>query len=236
MSGAVWQAPPELALGRLEILELRQEDPAQPPLPRPGEDKLGPLAVRAVEPLPDGRGWRLTVQPLAPGTYLVPPQDLGDGRSAPALRVTVPRTVPYGAAWMGVGGGGQDRLPPVPFPWPWALVLLLPLALLGWILVRRWRKGAPGRRRHAARRAFAHHWPPLDGGRGTLDAAHAAGRSLLAAHFGPEALSWDARTCRTRGLAPWAVWVGLMDAARFGAAGSAEWPPLTNLLSSLEGK
>jgi len=61
VSPPVWKAPAQLALGRLSRLELRQEDPAQPPPPRPGEDRLGPLAVRAVAPLADGRGWSVTV-------------------------------------------------------------------------------------------------------------------------------------------------------------------------------
>jgi len=72
-------------MGQLGTLELRQPDPALPPPPRPG-DQLGPLAVRAVEPLGDGRGWRITVQPLAPGQVVVPPMELGDGRSTPELR------------------------------------------------------------------------------------------------------------------------------------------------------
>ncbi|MDR3672001.1 MAG: hypothetical protein P4L36_14225, partial [Holophaga sp.] len=145
MSPLTWKVPPQLALGRLSRLELRQEDPAQPPPPRPGEDRLGPLAVRAVEPLADGRGWSLTVQPLAPGTFLVPPVDLGDGRLTPALPLNVPRTVPFGAAWMGVGGGDLDRLPPVPFPWSWTLPPLLLLAALAWLLARRHLGAAPAR-------------------------------------------------------------------------------------------
>jgi hypothetical protein len=75
------------------------------------------LAVRAVEPPPDGAGYRLTVQPLAVGTFVVPPPDLGEDWSPRELWVSVPRTVPLGAPWMGVGGTGADRLPPVPFPW-----------------------------------------------------------------------------------------------------------------------
>jgi hypothetical protein len=229
----VWKSPQELALGRLYRLELRQDDPAQPPLPRPGDDRLGPLAVRGVEPLGDGRGWAVTVQPLAPGTFLVPPLDLGDGRLAPALRVTVPRTVPYGAAWVGVGGGELDRLPRLPFPWPWALPLLLLPAALAWLLVRRFRRGAPARRRHAARRAFIRHWPPDPADRAALDAAHAAGRALLAAHFGPEALSWGPAAFRTRGLEPWAAWSAALDTARFAGARSG-LPALDALLGALE--
>jgi hypothetical protein len=235
-AGAAWQVPADLALGRLAQLELRQEDPAQPPLPRPGEDRLGPLAVRGVEPLAGGLGWRLTVQPLAPGTFALPPLDLGDGRAAPELRFTVPRTVAHGAPWMGVGGGALDRLPPVPFPWPWALPLLLPLAALGWLLAARFRRGALARRLHRARRAFARHWPPADRDRAALDAAHAAGRALLAAHFGPGALGWGAAACRARGLEPWAAWIGGLDAARFGPADGEvpAWPALAELLARLE--
>ncbi len=235
-AGAAWQVPAELALGRLAHLELRQEDPAQPPLPRPGEDRLGPLAVRGVEPLADGRGWRLTVQPLAPGTFVLPPLDLGDGRAAPELRFTVPRTVAQGAPWMGVGGGALDRLPPVPFPWPWALPLLLPLAALGWLLAARFWRGAQARRRHRARRGFARLWPPAGRDRAVLDAAHAAGRTLLAAHFGPGALSWGAAACRARGLEPWAAWIRGLDAARFGPAqaDAPAWPALAELLAKLE--
>lgn len=245
MTGAaVWTAPPELALGRLGTLELRRESPSQPPLPRPGDDRLGPLAVRAVEPLPDGGGWRLTVQPLAVGTFVVPPLDLGEGWTTRELRVTVPRTVPFGAPWVGVGG-----LPPVPFPWPWAMPLLLPLALLAAALVR-WRRRGTGRRRlRAARRAFARRWPPAAADRATLDAAHQAGRALLAAAFGPEALSWGAAALQARGLGPWAAWLRALDAARFsGRTPSMDpeaprrdpgnlplaAPPLAELLASLE--
>ena len=234
MTGPVWKAPAELALGRLATLELRQDDPALPPLPRPGEDRLGPLAVRGVEPLRDGRGWRITVQPLAPGTFLVPPVDLGDGRSAPELRVAVPRTVPYGAAWVGVGGGDLDRLPPLAFPWPWTLPLLLPLAAAAWLLARRHRRGATARKCRAARRAFVRHWPTAAPDRAALDTAHASGRALLAAHFGPEALSWGPPALRARGLESWAAWSRGLDAARFSGAPPA-LPPLAALLAALEG-
>ena len=228
----VWNGPQELALGRLSRLELRQDDPALPPLPRPQDIDSGPLAVRGVEPLGDGRGWRITVQPLAPGTFLLPPLDLGDGRLAPALRITVPRTVPFGAAWVGVGGGDLDRLPELPFPWPWAVAALLLLAAPAWLLVRRFRRAAPARRRHAARRAFIQRWPPA-ADRAALDAAHAAGRALLAAHFGPEALSWGRAAFQARGLEPWAAWSAVLDAARF-AGKPPDFPPLDALLGALE--
>lgn len=232
MNPPVWKVPAELALGRLATLELRQDDPALPPLPRPGEDRLGPLAVRAVEPLRDGRGWRITVQPLAPGTFRVSPVDLGDGRSTPELRIVVPRTVPYGAAWMGVGGGALDRLPPLAFPWPWTLPLLLPLAALAGLLAWRFRRAAPARKRHAARRAFIRHWP-AGRDRAALDAAHASGRALLAAHFGLEALSWGPPAFRARGLEPWAAWSRGLDVARFSGEPPA-LPPLTDLLATLK--
>jgi hypothetical protein len=232
MTAPAWKVPGELALGRLSSLELRQDDPRQPPPPRPGDDRLGPLAVRRVEPLRDGRGWRLTVQPLAPGHLIVPPMDLGDGQLTPELRVTVPRTVPFGAPWIGVGGGVLDRLPPLPFPWPWTLPLLLPLVALAWYLARRYRGGAAARKRQAARRAFSRHWPPGPE-RAALDAAHAAGRALLAAHFGPEALSWGPPALRARGLEPWAEWSRGLDAARFAGAPGPAAPSLAALLQSL---
>jgi hypothetical protein len=233
MTGApVWNAPPELPLGQLGTLELRQPDPALAPPPRPG-DTLGPLAVRGVEALRDGRGWRITVQPLAPGLQVVPPLDLGDGRLTAELRLTVPRTVAYGAPWMGVGGGVLDRLPGLPFPWPWTMPLLLPVLLGAWLLGRRLRRAAPERRRRAALRSFARHWPPQARERAALDAAHAAGRTLLAAQFGPEALSWGPAACRERSLEPWAAWILSLDAARFGRD-QPPFPPLGELLAALE--
>lgn len=235
MTGTAWKAPGELALGQLGTLELRQPDPGLPAPPRPGEDRLGVLAVRGVEPLADGRGWRITVQPMAPGIAVVPPLDLGTGRLAEELRITVPRTVPFGAPWMGVGGGGQDRLSALPCPWPWTLPLLLPLAAAGWFLVRRHALAAPARRRRAARRAFSRKWPPAGAGRAELDAAHAAGRALLAAHFGPEALGWGPEACLDLGLGPWAAWIRGLDDARFALSRPA-LPSLAALLAALEGR
>jgi hypothetical protein len=230
--GLSWRLQGSLAVGRLGTLELRQEDLALPPPPRPGDERLGTLAVRGVEPLADGRGWLVTVEPLAPGPTLVPALDLGDGRRVPELRVAVPRTVPYGAPWMALGGGTRDQLPPVPFPWAWTLLLLLPLALLGALAVRGYRRGVPARMRRRAGSAFQQHWPPRSDDRAALEAAHAAGRDLLAAHFGPEARSWDFAACRERGLAPWGAWIDCLDRARF--AGSAPpYPPLADLLASL---
>jgi len=233
-TGLVWSAPAELALSRLGTLELRQTDPGLPPPPRPG-DRLGPLPVRAVESLGDGRGWRITVQPLAPGLVVVPPLDLGDGRPTPELRLRVPRTVATGAPWMGVGGGALDRLPPLPCPWAWSLPLLLPLALLVCFLAVRLRRAAPGRARRTARRGFQRHWPPPSNDRAALDAAHTAGRRLLAAQFGPQALGWSPDDCRARGLEPWAAWIQSLDTARFGGPGpDPDWTPFQTLLAALE--
>jgi hypothetical protein len=228
VAGAAWSLRGDLAVGRLGTLELRQDDPAQPPLPRPGEERLGSLAVRGVEPLRDGRGWRVTVEPLAPGATAVPALDLGDGRRVPELRVSVPRTVPYGAPWMAPAGT------PIPFPWAWTLTLLLPLALAAGLGLRAFRRGAPARARRRAGAAFRRHWPPRAPDRPALDAAHACGRSLLAAHFGPEALSWNATACRARGLEPWGTWIDGLDQARFAGAAPA-WPALADLLAALEG-
>ena len=226
-----WKTP-NLAVGQLATLELREEDPAQPPLPRPGEDRLGPLAVRGVEPMRDGRGWRITVQPMATGTAVIPPLDLGDGRRAPELRLAIPRTVPYGTPWVGVGGGREDLLPYQDFPAAWALVPVLPLAALVWFLLRTSRRKAPARRRQAARRTFAHHWPPAGRDRATLDAAHAAGRELLAATFGEQARSWGPPAFQARHLEVWGEWIRSLDAARFALA-DPPFPPLAQLVDAL---
>lgn len=228
-----WKVPDQIAFGELSVLEIVEQDPALPPLPRPGEDKLGPLELRGVEPTPDGRGWRLTVQPMEPGVALVPPMDFGDGRQSPELRIRVPRTVPYQAPWMGVGGGQGDILPFIPFPWAWASLLLLPpcaLGVWGWL---RWRRRLPVRLRHRAQREFARHWPPGTPDRAGLDQAHALGRNLLAAHFGEEARAWGSREFEARRLAPWAIWTQSLDAARFGRTAPA-FPPLAQLLGCLE--
>jgi hypothetical protein len=228
-----WKSPERLPFGELSVLEIREEDPLQPALPRPGDEQLGPLALRGVEPTPDGRGWRLTVQPLVPGIALVPPVDFGDGRQSPELRIPVPRTVPFQAPWMGVGGGQGDIIPYIPFPWAWASLLLVPLSAAGGWLWRRWRRSAPGRARHHARNAFAHDWPPRTSDRPGLDATHALGRNLLAAHFGEESRSWGIREFEAHHLTPWAVWVQSLDAARF-SRHEPPFPALAALLDSLE--
>lgn len=230
-----WRAPKELRFGQLEVLELREDDPAAKALPRPVVDeKLGPLKLRALEPLPDGKGWRFQVQALDPGTVVIPALDLGDGRAAPELRLPVPRTTPHGAPWMGWGGGREDQLPEIPFPFGWAALALSPLllALLGLLLL--WRRGAAGRRQRAARHAFTKLWPPLRE-RSALDRAHAAGRALLGSHFGEAAEAWGPEELRGRGLDPWVQWCQSLDAARFGLL-SPPFPDLPLLLKNLEAK
>jgi hypothetical protein len=229
----VWKAPSEIAFGKLAVLELREDDPGKPTLPRPAEEKLGPLALRSVEPLADGRGWRLTVQALNVGIAVIPPMDLGDGRRSPELRLQVPRTVPFGAPWLGVGGGRDDLLPFIPFPWAWASLLLLPPMLLAAGLSHRWRKNGASRALHYRRRVFAHCWPPADNQRETLDQAHTQGRELLAARFGEEARSWGVAEFRLRQLEVWANWVQSLDAARF-VRKEPPFPPLAELLKKLE--
>lgn len=220
-----WKTPEKLPFGELSVLEIRETDPAQPALPRPGDERLGPLDLRSVEPTPDGRGWELTVQPMVPGTAVVPPVDFGDGRQSPELRLIIPRTVPYEAPWVGVGGGQGDVIPGIPFPWAWASLPLLPLAVLGWWIWRRWRRSAPARGRHHARGAFTQHWPPKGMDRRTLDEVHAMGRDLLTAYFGDEARSWGAREFKNRNLEVWAAWIQSLDAARF----SRKEPPFPSL-------
>lgn len=230
----VWKAPAQLKLGELQVLELRESDPTRPPLPRPTvEDRLGPLHLRSMEPLPDGRGWRFQVQALAPGTAVIPGLDLGDGQRSPELRLEVPRTIPFGGPWMGVGGGRDDRLPPLPFPWTWASLLLVPLlALAGWA-GQRWRRGAQARRWHHAKHRFQRHWPPQDAQRATLDQAHDLGRDLLAARVGESARAWGPAEFQEARLLPWAQWVQSLDAARFGRT-EPPFPALDLLLAALE--
>jgi hypothetical protein len=199
------------------VLELREEDPSKPSLPRPTvEDRLGSLHLRSMEPLPDGRGWRFQVQGLEPGLAVIPALDLGNEQRSPELRLWIPRSIPYGGPWMGFGGGNEDRLPALPFPWAWASLLLLPpLAVIAW-MVQRWRKGSGKRRFHHALHSFHRHWPPKDRERATLDTAHALGRDLLAAQFGEAARAWGPADFRAHNLGPWELWAKSLDAARFG--------------------
>jgi hypothetical protein len=217
MAAPLWKAPTQLKLGELQGLELREEDPSKPALPRPTvEDRLGPLYLRSMEPLPDGRGWRFQVQALEPGLAVIPALDLGNGQRSPELRVWVPRNIPYGGPWVGIGGGNDDLLPAIPFPWAWASVLLLPpLGLITWV-IRRWRRGSPKRRLHHAIHAFQRQWPPANRERATLDIVHGLGRDLLAARFGEAARAWGPADFQTHHLGPWDLWVKSLDAARFG--------------------
>lgn len=212
-----WKAPDQLKLGELQVLELREEDPSKPAPPRPTvEERLGPLRLRAMEPLQDGRGWRFQVQALEPGLAVVPALDLGNGQRSPELRLLVPRTIPYGGPWVGFGGGNEDRLPGLPFPWIWASLLLVPpLALVGWA-IHRWRKGSAKRRLHRAIHEFQRHWPPANRERDTLDAAHGLGRDLLALSFGEGARAWGPWEFQAHHLGPWDQWAKSLDAARFG--------------------
>jgi hypothetical protein len=228
-----WKAPSALAVGEMAVIELRETDPSRPPLMRPPlDERVGSLRIRGVEPGADGRGWRVQVVPLGPGTTVIPTLDLGDGRKSPELRLTAPRTVPFGGPWMGLGGGPEDELPPIPFPWAWASLGLLPLALLGFGLLRRWRKGSNARARKRARKAFARYWPPRSNERPVLDHSHAAGRELLASHLGEESRSWGTAEFRSRNLEPWDAWVLSLDAARFSRA-EPPFPPVEALLGPL---
>lgn len=217
MAAPAWKAPAQLKLGELQTLELREEDPANPAPPRPTvEDRLGPLHLRALEPLPDGRGWRFQVQALEPGLAVVPALDLGNGQRSPELRLWVPRSIPYGGPWVGFGGGRDDRLPAIPFPWAWASLLLIPpLGLAAWF-ARRWKQGSAGRRQAHAMQAFQRHWPPASRERETLDTAHGLGRDLLATCFGEGARAWGVAEFQDHGLGPWVLWIRSLDAARFG--------------------
>ena len=229
-----WKAPASVPFGELATLELREMDPAQPAIPRPVvEDRLGPFRLRAMEPLPDGRGWRFTVQALSPGTAVIPPLDLGDGRSAPELRLPVPRSVPFGAPWQGFGGGREDLLPEIPFPFAWASVLLLPLLLLAAWGIALWRKRRGRRGYQHALRSFRQAWPPKSRERAQLDASHAKGRDLLAAGLGETARSWGPTELMEARLEPWAQWNRSLDAARFGRT-QPPYPSLELLLNTLD--
>lgn len=231
-----WKVPGQLKLGELEVLELREEDPAGPALPRPVvEDRLGPLRLRSMEPLADGRGWRFQVQALGPGSVVIPALDLGNGQRAPELRLEVPRTIPFGGPWVGFGGGHDDLLPAIPFPWAWACLLLLPPLGLGAWAAYRWRRGSAGRHLHHAVHLFRRHWPPADRGRASLDAAHGLGRDLLAARFGEAARTWGPAEFQVRGLAPWDQWAKSLDAARFGRA-EPPFPAPEPLIAALDAR
>ena len=236
MAAPAWKAPALLKLGELQMLELREEDPSNPALPRPTvEDRLGPLRLRSMEPLPDGRGWRFQVQALMPGPAVIPALDLGNGQRSPELRLQVPRTIPFGGPWVGYGGGNDDRLPAIPFPWAWASLLLVPpMALLTW-LVQRWRKGSATRRLHHATHVFHRHWPPVDRERATLDTAHGLGRDLLAARFGEAARAWGTAEFQAHRLDPWDQWAKSLDAARFGRA-EPPFPAPEPLVAALDAK
>jgi len=230
----VWKAPATLPFGKLAVLELREDDPAVAAIPRPAtEDALGSLKLRAVEPSADGHGWRFTVQPLVPGLAVIPPLDLGDGRRAPELRVTVQRSTDFGSPWVGYGGGREDVLPEIPFPWAWASLLLLPLLLLAGFITWRWRRRAGVRIYAAARRAFQNAWPPKAKDRATLDAAHHAGRELIAAAFGEASRGWGAPDFKKEKLDAWSQWAASLDAARFGRT-EPPFPDATALLAHVD--
>ncbi len=231
-----WKAPAQVKLGELQVLEFREEDALKPAPPRPAvEDHLGPLRLRAMEPLPDGRGWRFQVQALEPGSPVIPALDLGNGQRSPELRLYVPRSIPFGGPWMGVGGGNDDRLPALPFPWAWASLLLLPpLALVAW-LIHRWRQGSAVRRLRHAAQIFQRQWPPADRQRETLDAAHGLGRDLLVARFGETARAWGPKDFQSRNLSPWDQWVKSLDAARFGRT-EPPFPLPQPLVAALDGR
>lgn len=229
----VWKAPDHANFGELAVLELREDDPSAPTLPRPPlEDRVGPFRVRAMEPTLDGHGWRVTVQALSPGIALFPAMDLGDGRRTAPLRLPVTRTTPYGGLWMAIGGGPSNALPEIPFPWGWASLLLLPPLLLGTWLVRRWLGAAPKRLRKRLAKRFAKAWPPAEA-RASLDQAHALGRELLATARGEEALGWGPEDLKARHLEAWAKWSETLDQARFGGRHGG-FPSAQTLLAALD--
>jgi hypothetical protein len=231
---AQWKIPAALAVGEMAVLELVETDATKPPLLRPPlEERIGTLRLRSVDPSKDGRGWRIQVLPLGPGTSVIPAMDLGDGRKTPELRLTAPRTVPFGGPWMGLGGGPEDQLPELPFPWAWATLLLVPFLALGWLLYANWRKGSVRRARKHALRAFARAWPPRSRERAALDLAHDAGREVLARHFGEQARSWGAQQLHQQNLHPWDLWAASLDAARF-ARSEPPFPALDGLLRRLD--
>jgi hypothetical protein len=236
LAAPAWKAPAQLKLGELQVLELREQEANQPALPRPAmEDRLGPLHLRSMEPLPDGRGWHFQVQALEPGLAVIPALDLGNGQRSPELRLWVPRSVPYGGPWVGFGGGNEDLLPGIPFPWAWASLLLLPpLGLLAWGLLH-WRRGSSRRHLLRAMHTFQRHWPPANRERATLDSVHSLGRDLLAARFGEGARAWGPADFQAHNLSPWDHWVKSLDAARFGRA-EPPYPAPEPLLAALDAR
>ena len=164
--------------------------PSAPPLPaaRPGPPGPSGPARRGA---PAGRP-RLAHHGAAPGAG--PRRDAGPGPGRrPHHSRAADRGAPHHAlrrrpGWASAAAG-RTCLPDIPFPWAWATPPGHPRGR-SWSGSRAGATGPPGagRRRRAARRAFA---PPLAApgrDRAHLDAAHAAGRELLAAHFGEEAL------------------------------------------------
>jgi hypothetical protein len=232
----VWRAPAKIQVGGAATIEVVDMDPASPPMPRPGEERLGPFALRSAIPIENGRGWRLVIQALGPGAAVVPSMDLGQGTVIPELKIQVARTVPFGAPWMGLGGGGDDAPPGVGFPWGWAALPLLPLGLALSLAVRLWRGRAPGRRLARARRRFAAVWPPISLDRAEIDRVGARGRDLMAGAWGEEARSWGGRELLEQNNAAWASWCNFMDHARFGGdsgvAGGGP-PALPELVESM---
>ncbi|MDR1841483.1 MAG: hypothetical protein LBQ86_06120 [Holophagales bacterium] len=237
LAAPAWRAPAQIPLGELVVIELWENDPTLPALPRPGEDKLGQLAIRSISPTENNRGWRLTLQALAPGLALIPPIDLGGGRISPELKIQVVRTVPYGAPWMGFGGGGVDAPPLFRFPWEWALLCAMPLAVLVYLIIWLWSKGSPKRRLKRAKRAFAVLWPPGSPERGMIDQIHKAGMELIAIAWGNDAKSWGEDEFTKRNIKPWAAWRNFIDNARFGDASKkpeTAIPTLLELIKSLD--
>jgi hypothetical protein len=142
------------------------------------------------------------------------------------------RSTPFGAPWVGFGGGNEDLLPLIPFPWAWASLLFIPLLALLAGLFTFWRRGRNKRAWHHAQRAFQHAWPPKSKDRPRLDEAHAKGRELLAARLGDAAKAWGVSEFQSHNLTPWDQWVKSLDAARFGRS-DPPFPSLDVLLNTL---
>lgn len=229
----VWKVPEKIHFGELAVLELREDDPAAPTLPRPPlEDRVGPFRIRAVEAARDGRGWRISVQALSPGIAIFPRLDLGDGRSTSECRVLVQRTAPFGGMWMAIGGGATNDLPLIHFPWAWVTLMLLPPASLAAWCLRRWLRSAPLRTRKRLAKRFGKAWPPGKS-REELDQAHALGRELLANAKGEAARAWGPKELKAHHLESWALWAEALDQARFGGH-KGNFPTAQALLTSLE--